>query len=73
MASAKKINLEKSLADLEELVEELESGDEHEQAQVGLRARYPQLVAMRIEELPVVAIRIEHAASWGNLGTQERL
>lgn len=55
------------------LAEELESGDEHEQAQVGLRARYPQLVAMRIEELPVVAIRIEHAASWGNLGTQERL
>ncbi len=27
MAQAKKINLEKSLADLEELVEELESGD----------------------------------------------
>ena len=27
MASPKKINLEKSLADLEELVEELESGD----------------------------------------------
>jgi exodeoxyribonuclease VII small subunit len=27
MASGKKINLEKSLADLEELVEELESGD----------------------------------------------
>lgn len=27
MASAKKINLEKSLSDLEELVEELESGD----------------------------------------------
>ena len=27
MASAKNINLEKSLADLEELVEELESGD----------------------------------------------
>ncbi len=27
MASAKKINLEKSLADLEELVDELESGD----------------------------------------------
>ena len=27
MASAKKLNLEKSLADLEQLVEELESGD----------------------------------------------
>jgi hypothetical protein len=26
---------------------------------------------MRIEELPVVAIRIEHAAGWGNLGISE--
>jgi len=55
------------------LAEELESGDEHDNAQAGLRARYPQLAAMRIEELPVVAIRIEHAASWGNLGTSEQV
>lgn len=54
------------------LAEELASGDEHDSAQAGLRARYPQLANMRIEQLPVVAIRIEHAASWGNLGTSGR-
>jgi hypothetical protein len=32
-----------------------------------LRARYPQLAAMRIEGLPVVAVRIEHVASCGRL------
>jgi PPOX class probable F420-dependent enzyme len=45
----------------------LASGPEHDLAQAGLRARYPQLALMRIEGLPVVAIRIQHAASWGNL------
>jgi PPOX class probable F420-dependent enzyme len=46
----------------------LASGAEHDGAQAALRARYPQLAAMRIEALPVVAVRIEHAASWGRLG-----
>jgi PPOX class probable F420-dependent enzyme len=45
----------------------LASGAEHDRAQAALRARYPQLAAMRIEALPVVAVRIEHAASWGRL------
>jgi hypothetical protein len=45
----------------------LASGAEHDLAQAALRARYPQLVAMRIEALPVVAIRIEHASGWGRL------
>jgi PPOX class probable F420-dependent enzyme len=45
----------------------LEGGAEHDLAQAALRARYPQLAAMRIEALPVVAVRIEHAASWGRL------
>ena len=45
----------------------LESGDEHDLAQASLRARYPQLAAMRIEGLPVVAVRIDHVASWGRL------
>jgi PPOX class probable F420-dependent enzyme len=45
----------------------LESGDEHDLAQASLRARYPQLATMRIERLPVVAVRIDHAASWGQL------
>ena len=53
--------------------EELASGDEHDRAQASLRARYRQLTGMRIEALPVVAIRIEHAASWGMLGTSEKV
>jgi PPOX class probable F420-dependent enzyme len=47
--------------------EVLAAGPEHDEAQAALRARYPQLAAMRIEALPVVAVRIEHAASWGLL------
>jgi PPOX class probable F420-dependent enzyme len=47
--------------------EVLEGGPEHDAAQALLRARYPQLRAMRIETLPVVAVRIEHASSWGRL------
>ena len=46
----------------------LASGPEHDRAQAALRTRYPQLAGMRIEELPVVAIRIEAASSWGRLG-----
>jgi PPOX class probable F420-dependent enzyme len=47
--------------------EVLASGSEHDVAQAALRARYPQLATMRIELLPVVAVRIEHIASWGRL------
>ncbi|MGH6901803.1 MAG: TIGR03668 family PPOX class F420-dependent oxidoreductase [Geminicoccaceae bacterium] len=47
--------------------EVLEAGPEHDSAQVRLRTRYPQLAAMRIAALPVVAIRIDHATSWGRL------
>ena len=52
--------------------EVLDSGVEHDRAQESLRARYRQLAAMNIEALPVVAIRIERATSWGNLQTLER-
>jgi PPOX class probable F420-dependent enzyme len=45
----------------------LQSGPEHDQAQTALRRRYPQLAAMRIEALPVVAVHIDHASSWGRL------
>jgi PPOX class probable F420-dependent enzyme len=45
----------------------LESGPEHDLAQASLRARYPQLATMRIERLPVVAVRVDHVASWGRL------
>ena len=45
----------------------LEAGDEHDRAQSWLRVRYRQLREMRIEHLPVVAIRIERTIGWGNL------
>lgn len=48
----------------------LEAGAEHDDAQAALRQRYPQLAAMRIEALPVVAVRIDHASSWGRLGPE---
>jgi PPOX class probable F420-dependent enzyme len=46
----------------------LTAGVEHDRAQSMLRSRYPQLAAMQIAELPVIAIRIERVASWGDLG-----
>ena len=45
----------------------LASGEEHDAAQILLRARYPQLRAMQIEALPVIAIRIEWVTSWGDV------
>ena len=46
----------------------LDGGDEHAAAQALCRARYPQLRAMRIEALPVIALRVERVASWGVIG-----
>ena len=43
-------------------------GHEHDTAQALLRARYPQLQAMQIAHLPVIAVRIVRVTSWGNLG-----
>ncbi|MGE0260784.1 MAG: TIGR03668 family PPOX class F420-dependent oxidoreductase [Alphaproteobacteria bacterium] len=45
----------------------LESGAEHDRAQTLLRERYPQYRAMALAELPVLALRVARAASWGNL------
>ena len=46
----------------------LTAGSEHDRAQSLLRSRYPQLDAMQIGQLPVIAIDIERVASWGDLG-----
>ena len=46
----------------------LTAGVEHDRAQSMLRSRYRQLDAMKIEPLPVIAIRIERVTSWGDLG-----
>ena len=43
----------------------LEGGAEHDAAQALLRARYKQLAAMDIAELPVIALRIARATDWG--------
>ena len=46
----------------------LADGPEHGRAQALLQARYRQLADIQISELPVIAIRIEKVASWGDLG-----
>jgi PPOX class probable F420-dependent enzyme len=45
----------------------LESGAEHDRAQAALRDKYPQYRTMAIEALPVIAIRLDRALSWGAL------
>jgi PPOX class probable F420-dependent enzyme len=45
----------------------LPDGAEHDRAQALLRSRYPQYLQMELEELPVIAIRVERVTSWGNL------
>lgn len=45
----------------------LADGAEHDRAQALLRSRYPQYRGMKLDELPVIAIRIGQATSWGNL------
>ena len=52
--------------------EVLDGGPEHAAALLGLRARYPQLAAMALEGRPVIAIRVERVASWGDLRVPER-
>ena len=47
----------------------LDDGDEHTKAQRLLKARYPQLHGMQINDLPVIAVRIKHVVSWCNLDT----
>lgn len=47
--------------------EVIEAGPEHDRAQAALIERYPQYRDMPIASLPVVAIRIEAATSWGHL------
>jgi PPOX class probable F420-dependent enzyme len=45
----------------------LGEGQEHQDAQDLLRARYPQLAAMQITAYPAIAGRIERTTSWGDL------
>ncbi|MAG96417.1 MAG: TIGR03668 family PPOX class F420-dependent oxidoreductase [Rhodospirillaceae bacterium] len=47
--------------------EVLAAGPEHDAAQRLLRQRYAQYAAMALEDLPVIAIRIERVAGWGEM------
>lgn len=51
--------------------EVLSQGKEHDEAQALLRCRYRQLEAMQIAGRPVIAVRVERTASWGNLSRTE--
>ena len=46
-------------------------GAEHARAQALLRSRYRQLSAMRIAQLPVIAVRLQRVTSWGNLSVDD--
>ena len=48
----------------------LDSGAEHARAQALCQARYRQLRAMDLTGLPVIALRIERVASWGDLAAR---
>lgn len=45
----------------------LAAGQEHDDAQHALRARYPQYRTMNLGDLPVIAVRIRRVLSWGTL------
>jgi PPOX class probable F420-dependent enzyme len=45
----------------------LREGQEHQDAQDLLCARYPQLAAMQLATYPVIAVRVERTRSWGDL------
>jgi PPOX class probable F420-dependent enzyme len=48
----------------------LYDGDEHTSAQALIVARYPPLKKMTIDDLPVIALRVAHVASWGDLSSE---
>ena len=45
----------------------LETGAEHAAAQALLREKYAQYQSMNLADLPVIALRIAHIVSWGDL------
>lgn len=45
----------------------LTAGVEHANAQALVRSRYPQMQAMDLSGLPVIALRLARASSWGDL------
>jgi len=48
----------------------LEGDDEHGAAQALLREKYAQYRSMNLTALPVIALRVAHVASWGDLSAE---
>jgi PPOX class probable F420-dependent enzyme len=48
----------------------LHDGAEHDAAQALLRDRYVQYRSMNLADLPVIALRVAHVASWGDLSAE---
>jgi PPOX class probable F420-dependent enzyme len=48
----------------------LADGAEHDRAQALLQSRYRQYRGMELDDLPVIALRIERVTSWGNLSIE---
>ena len=49
----------------------LDAGDEHDRAQAALTRRYPQYRSMDLAGLPVIALRVARAVSWGKLSAED--
>ena len=49
----------------------LDDGDEHARAHAALRERYSQYRAMRLDPLPVIALRIGRVNAWGAFAAAE--
>jgi PPOX class probable F420-dependent enzyme len=48
----------------------LADGAEHDRAQALLRSRYPQYRRMALDDLPVIAMRIDRVTGWGDLSVE---
>ncbi len=48
----------------------LADGAEHDRAQALLQSRYRQYRRMELDDLPVIALRVERVTSWGNLSIE---
>ena len=50
------------------LVEPADEPDEHAAVVAELRAKYPQYASHRLEDRPLIRIRVTGASSWGSVG-----
>jgi PPOX class probable F420-dependent enzyme len=50
------------------LVEPADELDEHAAVVAELRAKYPQYASHRLEERPLIRVRVTGASSWGSVG-----